>query len=106
MAIKMDEQLWVNAQYHANANGMDFTVPCITIIRDFIRAGTKNMLRENRIAEGDLDQAEKNLTKLVLRMVEVTRGLSNVRSNLPGPVLIRETAFVKAKELCPLWPYC
>lgn len=106
MAIKIEEQLWVNARYLATESGMDFTVPCSTIIRDFIQAGAKNMLRENRQTELDFEEAESNLILFVHKMVEVTRKLTNPRATLPGPILIRETAFVKAKEICPLWPYC
>lgn len=106
MAIKIEEQLWVNARYLVNESGMAFTLPCSSIIRDFINAGAKNMLRENRLTELDFEEAESNLTLFVHKMVEVTRKLAIPRATLAGPILIREMAFVKAKEICPLWPYC
>ncbi len=106
MPLKMEEQLWVSARYLANAKGMDYSVPCATIIRDFIRAGTLNMVREQRTSELDFEEADLNLGRLVVAMVEEAKKMPNPRIKLPGNLLIREAAFVKAKSICPLWPFC
>ncbi len=102
----MEERLWVSARYLARKNNMDYTVPCATVVRDFIRAGTRNMVRENRASEQDFEVADANLGRLVEAMVKAAPQMANTRPNVPGPVLIREAAFVKAKGLCPLWPFC
>jgi hypothetical protein len=106
MTLRMEERLWISAQYLAKQAGMDYSVPCAGIVRDFVRAGTHNMVREKRTGEHDFEEADLNLAKLVQAMVTATRSLPNPRAKLPGPVLIRENAFVKAKEICPLWPFC
>lgn len=106
MTLKMEERLWITAQYLAKEAGMDYSVPCGTIVRDFVRAGTHNMVREKRTGEHDFEEADANLSRLVKVMAEVTLKTPNPRASLPGPVLIREGAFVKAKEICPLWPFC
>lgn len=106
MTLKMEERLWITAQYLARESNMDYTVPCATVVRDFVRAGTRNMVREKRTSEHDFEEADANLSRLVKKMVESALDLPNPRASLPGPVLIREAAFVKAKEMCPLWPFC
>lgn len=106
MLQKMDERLWISAKYLAGEKSMDYSVPCGTIVRDLIRAGTRNMEREKRTSEHDFEEADLNLGRLVAAMVEETGRISNPRSSLPGKILIREAAFVKAKEICPLWPFC
>jgi hypothetical protein len=63
------------------------------------------MVREKRTSEHDFEEADANLSRLVSRMVEEARTIPNPRASLPGPVLIREAAFVKAKEIFPLWPF-
>ena len=102
----MEEQLWVSARYLANEKGMEYTVPCGTIVRDFIRAGTLNMIREKRTSAQDFEEADQNLGRLVDAMIAESNRIPNPRSTLPGPLLIREAAFVKAKSICPLWPFC
>ena len=106
MPLKMEERLWTSARYLAKESGMEYTVPCGVIVRDFIRAGTRNMVRENRISEHDFEEADLNLGRLIGSMVTEARRIPNTRANLPGPLLIREAAFVKAKTICPLWPFC
>lgn len=106
MTLKMEERLWITAQYLARESNMDYSVPCATVVRDFVRAGTHNMVREKRTSEHDFEEADANLSRLVKKMVETALDLPNPRASLPGPVLIREAAFVKAKEMCPLWPFC
>ncbi len=106
MIEKIEERLWVSARYIAKENGMDFTVPCATIVRDFIRAGTRNMERESRIGEEDFEEADGNLGKLVSEMVVESKKVSNLRPAMTGVLFIREGAFVNAKSLCPLWPFC
>jgi hypothetical protein len=106
MTLKMEERLWMTAQYVARESGMEYSVPCAIVVRDFVRAGTRNMVREKRTSEHDFEEADGNLSRLVMKMVEENRGYPNARASLPGPVLIREAAFVKAKEICPLWPFC
>ena len=106
MTLKMEERLWITAQYLARESGMEYSVPCATVVRDFVRAGARNMVREKRTSEHDFEEADANLTRLVAKMVVENRGYPNPRASLPGPVLIREAAFVKAKEICPLWPFC
>ncbi len=106
MTLKMEERLWITAQYLARESNMDYSVPCATVVRDFVRAGTHNMVREKRTSEHDFEEADANLSRLVKKMVEAALVFPNPRAALPGPVLIREAAFVKAKEMCPLWPFC
>ncbi|MDQ3001109.1 MAG: hypothetical protein M3Y08_07595 [Fibrobacterota bacterium] len=106
MTLKMEERLWITAQYLARESNMDYSVPCATVVRDFVRAGTHNMIREKRTSEHDFEEADANLSRLVKKMVEAAHALPNPRASLPGPVLIREAAFVTAKEMCPLWPFC
>jgi hypothetical protein len=106
MTLKMEERLWITAQYLAREAGMEYSVPCAAIVRDFVRAGTHNMVRERRTGEHDFEEADANLGKLVKAMVDETRRMPNPRASVPGPVLIREGAFVKAKAICPLWPFC
>jgi hypothetical protein len=106
MPAKMEERLWISARYLAGESGMEYTVPCGTIVRDFIRAGTRNMVREKRTSEHDFEEADANLTRLIAAMVSEARDSVNTRASLPGALLIREGAFVKAKEICPLWPFC
>jgi hypothetical protein len=106
MTFKMEERLWITAQYLARESGMEYSVPCATVVRDLVRAGTHNMVREKRTSEHDFEEADANLSRLVTKMVEEAKVIPNPRASLPGPVLIREAAFVKAKEICPLWPFC
>lgn len=106
MTLKMEEQLWITATYLARESGMEYSVPCAIVVRDFVRAGTRNMVREKRTSEHDFDEADANLSRLVNKMVEENKLIPNARASLPGLVLIREAAFVKAKEICPLWPFC
>ena len=106
MSLKMEERLWITANYLAREAGMEYSVPCATVVRDFVRAGTRNMVREKRTSEHDFDEADTNLSRLVTRMVAEAKGMPNPRAKIPGAVLIREGAFVKAKEICPLWPFC
>ena len=106
MTLKMEERLWITANYLAREAGMEYSVPCATVVRDLVRAGTRNMVREKRTSEHDFEEADTNLSRLVAKMVEEATGMTNTRAKLPGPLLIRENAFVKAKEICPLWPFC
>lgn len=106
MTLKMEERLWTTATYVAREAGMDYSVPCAIVVRDLVRAGTRNMVREQRTSEHDFEEADTNLSRLVRKMVEENRLFANTRASLPGLVLIREAAFVKAKEICPLWPFC
>ncbi|MDB5049155.1 MAG: hypothetical protein JWO30_2226 [Fibrobacteres bacterium] len=106
MTFKMEERLWITAQYLARESGMEYSVPCATVVRDLVRAGTHNMVREKRTSEHDFEEADANLSRLVTKMVAEAKIFPNLRASLPGPVLIREAAFVKAKEICPLWPFC
>lgn len=101
MTLKMEERLWITALHLAKEAGLEYTVPCASIVRDFVRAGTHNMVREKRTGEHDFDEADTNLAKLVKVMVEESRKTSDPRGKV-----IREGAFVKAKEICPLWPFC
>jgi hypothetical protein len=102
----MEERLWITAKALAREAGMEYSVPCATVVRDFVRAGARNMARETRMSEQDFEEADANLSRLVAHMIAETKLLPNPRAKVAGPVLIREAAFVKAKEICPLWPYC
>ena len=106
MTLKMEERLWITAKYVAGESDMEYSVPCATVVRDFVRAGARNMVRENRTSEHDFEEADLNLSRLVKKMVEENGTYPDTRASLPGPKLIREAAFVKAKEICPLWPFC
>jgi len=102
----MEERLWITANYLAREAGLEYSVPCAIVVRDLVRAGTRNMVREKRTSEHDFDEADANLSRLVAQMIDAANHLPNPRAKLPGPNLIREGAFVKAKEICPLWPFC
>jgi hypothetical protein len=107
--MKMEQRLWITARSLAQEAGMDFTVPCAAIVRDFIRAGTRNMVRENRVGEQDFDAADANLGRFIGSVVEAARGMSPPqadRTGPAGPIPIREAAVVSAKVQCPLWPFC
>jgi hypothetical protein len=39
-------------------------------------------------------------------MIETAGEMPDPRAKIPGALLIREGAFVKAKQMCPLWPFC
>lgn len=106
MTFKMEERLWITAKYLAGQAGMDYSVPCAIVVRDLVRAGTRNMVREKRTSEHDFEEADANLSRLVTRMIQTAGGMTNPRAKIAGPLLIREGAFVKAKEICPLWPFC
>jgi hypothetical protein len=106
MTFRMEERLWITARHLAREADMEYTVPCAAIIRDFIRAGTHNMIREKRTGDHDFEEADANLGRLVRSMIDEARILPNTRPSLPGPTLVREGAFVKAKTLAPLWPFC
>ena len=106
MSLKMEERLWITANYLAREAGLEYSVPCAIVVRDLVRAGTRNMVREKRTSEHDFDEADANLSRLVAQMIDAANHLPNPRAKLPGPNLIREGAFVKAKEICPLWPFC
>jgi hypothetical protein len=106
MSLKMEERLWITANYLAREAGLEYSVPCAIVVRDLVRAGTRNMVREKRTSEHDFDEADANLSRLVAGMIDAANHLPNPRAKLPGPNLIREGAFVKAKEICPLWPFC
>lgn len=85
---------------------MEYSVPCAAIVRDFIRAGTHNMVREQRTGDHDFEEADANLERLVRAMIDEAKVMPNPRASVKGPTLIREGAFVKAKTFCPLWPFC
>ena len=100
-----ETRLWATAFQQAQEAGMEYTVPCSRNLRDFIEAGVRDMQRENRASESDLEEADLNLGRLVGEMIQVTRQLgSNALSG--QKIAIREGALVEAKRLCPLWPYC
>src|SRR6476660_4721606 len=102
MSQKMEERLWITANYLAREAGLEYSVPCATVVRDFVRAGTHNMVREKRTSEHDFEEADANLSRLVAQMIDAAKSMPNPRAKIPGPTLIREGAFVKAKEICPL----
>ena len=106
MSIKMEERLWITANYLAREAGLDYSVPCAIVVRDFVRAGTRNMVREKRTSEHDFEEADANLSRLVAKMIDAAKGMPNPRAKISGPTLIREGAFVMAKAICPLWPFC
>lgn len=101
----METALWVTAQDLARHAGMEFTVPCAHNVRDFIRAGVLNMKRLARGSEDDWDRARESLVRLVQAMVDSTRDAGE-KPPAGKPIPIREGALVKAKRLCPLWPFC
>ncbi len=99
-----ENRLWATSVQLAGEAGMEFTVPCSRNVQDLLAAGVKDMLREKRVSEEDLEQADASLSRLVGEMVRVTRQLgSNALSG--EKIKIREGALVQAKELCPLWPF-
>ncbi len=95
-------RLFSAARFFAAEAEHAFTLPCSTIVRDLVRAGLHTMNKQNRLGASDYEEAEANLERLVMVMVE------NARKNkdpIPKP-LIREGDFVAAKRLCPIWPFC
>ena len=100
-----EEGLWVTARQLAAQAGFEFTVPCAAIVRDFIRAGVRNMEREGRFSESDTELANTHLSQLVEAMVLATHNLPSKDGARLAPV-IREGAVVIAKRICPLWPFC
>lgn len=97
--IDLESRLWASASQAVRDAGMEFTVPCSRNVRDLIRAGVAVMRRADRVGEADREQAEAHLSRLVGEMIRVTRALGE------SPAVIRETALVNAKRLCPLWPF-
>jgi hypothetical protein len=99
---EIEKRLWVCARMVAEDGQAEFSVPCAHNVKDFIRAGAKNMQREARTSELDLEEAEKNLSILVNGMLKSPMG---VESRSDGKRLLREGSLVIAKRLCPLWPF-
>ena len=92
-----EDRLWASAVRDAHASGLTISVPCSRNIKDLIRAGVLTMVRENRVTESDGDEADANLALLVVEMIRATKAV--------GETVVRETAVVQAKRLCPLWPF-
>jgi hypothetical protein len=101
-AATIEQLLWVAAREIAGLKQAEFSVPCAANVKDFIRAGVKNMLREGRLGDADVEEAEKNLAILVAGMTSAPTGTQ--KHALRGLVL-REGSLVHAKRLCPLWPF-
>lgn len=111
-AQAIEQQLWVAAREFAGQHQAEFSVPCGANVKDFIRAGVKNMLREGRVGDADLDEAEKNLQLLVEGMVRAPSGTQKRGPQKSGSpkqgfqgLTLREGSLVHAKRLCPLWPF-
>lgn len=102
--MQLENRLWASAVQAARAAGMEFTVPCARNVRDLIRAGVGVMRRENRTAESDLEAADASLALLAGEMVHATREFGE-SADARGSIRIRESALVRAKNLCPLWPF-
>jgi hypothetical protein len=101
-AASIEQLLWVAAREIAGSKQAEFSVPCAANVKDFIRAGVKNMLREGRLGDADVEEAEKNLAILVAGMMNAPTGTQ--KHAIRGLVL-REGSLVHAKRLCPLWPF-
>lgn len=93
----LENRLWASAVHDADQAGLTITVPCSRNIKDLIRAGIAVMAREGRAGEADAELAQENFTRLVTEMIRATRAV--------GETVVRETAVVQAKKLCPLWPF-
>lgn len=93
----LESQLWASAVQVAQERGMTFSVPCSRNVKDLVRAGVSVMTRENRLGEDDRDVADANLRVLAEEMVRA--------ATETGETVVRETALVRAKRLCPLWPF-
>jgi hypothetical protein len=100
----LQNQLWATAVQLAQDSGMEYTVPCSHNVRDLIAAGARDMQREGRVSEDDMEKADASLSLLVKEMIRVTRNLGT-RALSGNKTSIREVALVHAKELCPLWPF-
>jgi hypothetical protein len=92
-----ENRLWASAVHDVDQAGLSITVPCSRNIKDLIRAGTAVMAREGREGEADAELAHENFARLVTEMIRATRAV--------GETVVRETALVQAKKLCPLWPF-
>ena len=101
---QFENRLWATSIQLVREAGMDFTVPCSRNIRDLVAAGVRQMAREGRRAEADLEQADASISRLVEEMIRVTKELGAAALS-GGKAKIREGALVQAKELCPQWPF-
>ena len=99
-----ENRLWASSVQLAASAGMEYTVPCSRNVKDLLAAGVRDMQRERRVSEEDLEKADASLSLLVSEMIRVTREMG-IRALSGEKVKIREGAFVHAKELCPLWPF-
>ena len=104
MNSKFENRLWATAVQLAADAGMGYSVPCSRNLRDLLAAGVRDMQRERRISEEELEMADKSASLLVAEMIRVTREMGT-RALSGGKVTIREAALVHAKALCPLWPF-
>jgi hypothetical protein len=92
-----ENRLWASAVHEADQAGLTISVPCSRNVKDLIRAGVATMVRESRTGETDTELAEASFARLVLEMIRASRAV--------GETVLRETAVVQAKKLCPLWPF-
>jgi len=95
--LSLENRLWASAVHEADQAGLTFTVPCSRNVKDLIRAGTSTMVRENRTSEVDAEAADLSFARLTTEMIRA--------SKVVHESVVRETALVQAKKLCPLWPF-
>lgn len=101
-ASDLEQRLWVAAREIATQAGYEYTVPCAHNVKDFLRAGVRNMTRLGRTHEADLEEAEANLSLWVQAMIKASAATTGSKSIK----ILREGSLVMAKRLCPLWPFC
>ncbi len=95
---ELTHRFWTETQLAAQASNLEIPVPCATVIRDLILVGVRKMFKLSRTSETDLAEAEENWSRFVEAMIKEAQEKS------PGH--LREHAFVAAKKLRPLWPFC
>jgi hypothetical protein len=92
-----ENRLWSSAVHEADQAGLTISVPCSRNVKDLIGAGVSTMRREQRVTELDTETAEASFALLTTEMIRASRAV--------GETVVRETAVVQAKKLCPLWPF-
>lgn len=92
-----ENRLWASAVHDARLAGLSFSVPCSRNVKDLIRAGAAVMLREGRTTAADEEAADESFTRLTTEMIRASKAVEES--------VVRETAVVQAKKLCPLWPF-
>jgi hypothetical protein len=98
MPNDLEARFWKLAE--TQTAGFGFTPVCETLVRNFIRYGVENLMREGLANdEFRIHEAEVNLSRFINTMTQEAMRL--------GLRQLQETTFEAARNgLCPLWPFC